>query len=39
MRRMIRFPFVYVACMTALGLFIGCVGWAFWALFTALLAA
>lgn len=39
MRRMIRFPFTYVACMTALGLFFGVVGWAFWAIFTALVTA
>ena len=39
MRRMIKFPFAYAACMTALGLFFGVVGWAFWAIFPALLSA
>ncbi len=39
MRRMIKFPVAYIACMTALGLFFGVVVWAFWAIFTALLSA
>lgn len=39
MRRMIKFPSAYVACMTAMGLFIGVVGWAVWVIFTALVAA
>jgi hypothetical protein len=38
-RRMIRWPVAYIACQTALAIFIGVVGWAFWALFTALVAS
>jgi hypothetical protein len=39
MRRMIRWPVAYIAFQTALAVFMGVVGWAFWALFIALVAA
>ncbi len=39
MRRLIRWPVAYIVFQTALAVFMGVVGWAFWTIFTALLAA